>query len=63
MGLDRIDYDNTAVPAVDDLTTRAREFLRILELATDVPVQFVGTGFGTFEAITVQTPHIDLCHA
>ena len=63
MGLDRVDYDNTAVPAVDDLTTRAREFLRTLELATGVPVQFVGTGFGTFEAITVQAPHTALCHA
>jgi adenylosuccinate synthase len=63
MGLDRIDYDNTGVTTARDLTTRAQEFLRALELATEVPIEFVGTGFGTFEAITIQAPHTNLCHA
>ncbi len=51
MGLDRIDYANTEVTEPDNLTPKARKFLDELEFATGVPVEFAGTGFGTFDAI------------
>lgn len=63
MGLDRIDYANTGLTSVNDLTSTARQFLRTLETAVGVPIEFAGTGFGTFEAVTVQAPRRDLCYA
>jgi len=51
MGIDRIDYANTGATEVERLTRNARTFLDELELVTGVPVQFAGTGFGTFDAI------------
>lgn len=65
MGLDRIDHQNRGVTSVDGLTPKARQFLDVLERATGVPVEFAGTGFGTFE--TVQMTHFlqpgELAHA
>jgi adenylosuccinate synthase len=55
MGLDRIDFSNTGVNAVHDLTTKAKAFLETLERATGIPVEFVGTGFGTFDSICIAT--------
>lgn len=51
MGVDRLDYANTGVTDVNKLTQRAKRFLQNLELATAVPVEFAGTGFGTFEVV------------
>lgn len=51
MGLDRLDYANTAVTDPAMLTPAARKFLQSLELATGVPVEFAGTGFGTFDVV------------
>jgi adenylosuccinate synthase len=56
MGLDRLNYQNTGVKALSDLTSGARAFLDTLELATNVPVEVVGTGFGTFDAIRIPGP-------
>jgi adenylosuccinate synthase len=57
MGLDRLDYANTAVTEMSLLTPKARGFLDQVELATGVPVEFVGTGFGTFDSfILAVTP-------
>ena len=62
MGMDRIDYANTGVTRVDDLTSNARKFLDDLEGATEVPIEYAGTGFGTFDAIQIaarsQRPHL-----
>jgi adenylosuccinate synthase len=55
MGLDRIDYANTGVVDLRQLTSRARLFLDDLESSTGVPVEFIGTGFGTFDVVTVTT--------
>ena len=55
MGLDRIEFSNTGVNAVHDLTAKARAFLENLEHATGIPVEFVGTGFGTFDSISLAT--------
>lgn len=60
MGLDRIEFSNTGVNAVHDLTAKARAFLENLEHATGIPVEFVGTGFGTFDSISLAT---HLCEA
>jgi adenylosuccinate synthase len=51
MGLDRLDYTNTGATAVGNLTPKAHRFLTELELATGVPVEFAGTGFGTFDVV------------
>lgn len=51
MGLDRIDYANRAITEIGELTPKASWFLDELEVATGVPVEFAGTGFGTFDAI------------
>lgn len=51
MGLDRIDYANTGLTEACNLTPKARKFLDDIELATAVPVEFIGTGFGTLDAI------------
>jgi adenylosuccinate synthase len=53
MGLDRIEFSNTGVNAVHDLTAKAKAFLENLERATGIPVEFVGTGFGTFDSICI----------
>jgi len=64
MGLDRLDYANTGVSNLDELTPKARKFLDDLESATGVPVDFIGTGFGTFDSIFIAgRPHqIELSH-
>jgi adenylosuccinate synthase len=55
MGLDRLDHVNAGVTALDALTSTAVIFLSDLEGATGVPVEFIGTGFGTLDAIRVTT--------
>jgi adenylosuccinate synthase len=51
MGLDRIDYRNHSITKPDLLSLSARRFLNDIENATGVPVEFGGTGFGTFDAV------------
>lgn len=65
MGLDRIDFANTGLTEVCKLTAKARAFLEDIELSTAVPVEFVGTGFGTFDAIhpAPESHRIELSHA
>jgi adenylosuccinate synthase len=52
MGLDRLDYANTGVTEMRRLTPKARRFLEAIEFATAVPVELVGTGFGTFDSFS-----------
>lgn len=65
MGLDRIDYANTGITEMASLTPRASLFLEELEFATGVPVEFAGTGFGTFDAVCLlkKPLGVALCHA
>ena len=65
MGLDRIDFANTGVTGVEHLTPKAHTFINDLELATGVPVEFAGTGFGTFDAtiIPIKRSQPELSHA
>jgi adenylosuccinate synthase len=65
MGLDRIDYANTGMGEMASLTPRAARFLEELEFATGVPVEFGGTGFGTFDAVRLlkKPLGVALCHA
>lgn len=65
MGLDRIDYANTGATAIGGLTEKARAFLNELERATGVGIEFIGTGFGTNDAIRILTPskQVQLAHA
>jgi adenylosuccinate synthase len=52
MGLDRIDYGNTGVVDPDALTSKGRLFVDELQFSTGVPVELVGTGFGTFDCFS-----------
>jgi adenylosuccinate synthase len=65
MGLDRIHYANTGVTEVERLTPDARAFLDELELATGIPIEFAGTGFGTFDTIhlVAKSLRVELTHA
>jgi adenylosuccinate synthase len=58
MGLDRLDFANTGLKSTEALTPGARRFLNELELATKLPVEFAGTGFGTFEVIQSKVPNL-----
>lgn len=49
MGLDRLDYRNSGVQAMANLTLPAQHFLGSIQSRTGVPVEFAGTGFGTFD--------------
>ncbi|XZE35700.1 adenylosuccinate synthetase [Pirellulaceae bacterium SH501] len=51
MGIDRLDYVNRGIRSSTDLTEVAFRFLENLEAALDVRVCWIGTGFGTFEAV------------
>ena len=64
MGMDRLRYENSAVTELSGLTPNARVFLDELELKTGVPVQFAGTGFGTFDTIhlTAKSLRDELVH-
>jgi adenylosuccinate synthase len=65
MGLDRLEYANTGVTDLNKLTATARSFLDNLEMSTGVPIQFIGTGFGTFDVITapITSRHTEPAHA
>jgi adenylosuccinate synthase len=64
MGLDRLEYENLGVRDMAKLTQKARIFLDDLELATGVPIEFAGTGFGTFDAIrnAIEPCRVELSH-
>jgi adenylosuccinate synthase len=53
MGLDRLDYQNAGVRDPSGLTAHAKDFLEELQLETCVPIEFVGTGFGTFDVVRI----------
>jgi len=53
MGTDRLDFANTGMKELDLITPTARQFLSLVEVATGVPIEFVGTGFSTSEAISL----------
>ena len=57
MGLDRISYANKDVAEVEHLTQDARRFLETLESETGTPIEFGGTGFGTFDVVRILTPY------
>lgn len=65
MGLDRLDYANTGVVEPSMLTPRARTFVQQVESATGVPIEFLGTGFGTCDVVTASVPtsSVSLTHA
>jgi len=54
MGLDRLDFVNTGATSVEQLTSIALEFVARVENLSKVPVTYVGTGFGTFDAIDLR---------
>jgi adenylosuccinate synthase len=51
MGLDRIDFRNFNSTDPAELTQSAKEFVAQVERSTGVPVEIVGTGFGTLDAV------------
>ena len=65
MGLDRLTFSDTGITAFSDLSTTSRHFLCHLEGSTGVKIEVAGTGFGTFEAVTLATGALDseLLHA
>ncbi len=64
MGLDRLDFSNTGLSELTHLTPNARSFLARLEQVIRVPIEFVGTGFGTLDAIRipVESRRLELSH-
>ncbi len=56
MGLDRLDYANSGVSRIEDLSSKGRSFLNLIERATAVPIEFAGTGFGTFDVVPLGVP-------
>lgn len=63
MGLDRLDYEVTGATDTAELTTTTRQFLDTVTKETGVPVEFVGTGFGTFDVISIGTDVFLSAHA
>ena len=65
MGLDRLDYRNSGIADINKITNKAREFLERLQLSTGINIRFCGTGFGTCDAIALNSiPHLlELEHA
>lgn len=55
MGIDRLDYANSGVSKLEELSDVAKEFLRMLAQQTGVPIRWIGTGFGTWNAIHIST--------
>jgi adenylosuccinate synthase len=53
MGIDRLDYSNLGVSNLEELSGAGKEFLRMVAQQTGVPIQWIGTGFGTWDAIHV----------
>jgi adenylosuccinate synthase len=53
MGLDRLDDTNRGVTAAVQFSPRAQNFIAMLERETGVKVGFVGTGFGTYDAVNL----------
>lgn len=60
MGLDRIDHKNSGLNSSGQLSAKAKSFLREVELATAVPIEFAGTGFGTFDVVLNPTISCEL---
>ena len=54
MGLDRLDYRNRSVTSISSLTSSAVEFIAMLRKELGVPIDWVGTGFRTFDAISTR---------
>ena len=54
MGLDRLDNANQGVLEWEKVTIQAQRFVAFVENQTGVPVQFVGTGFDTMDAISLK---------
>ena len=53
MGIDRLDYANTGVTDFMRLSESGRAFLTRIQDATGVPIEYAGTGFGTFDVVKV----------
>jgi adenylosuccinate synthase len=57
MGMDRLAYANYGKTVYDELTSGTRDFLLLLWKTLGIPFNWLGTGFGTFEAINCnETP-------
>jgi len=51
MGLDRFDHKNAGASLISDLSAQSIKFVEWLESETGIPVDWIGTGFGTGDAI------------
>jgi len=63
MGIDRLDYANRGVTDLTDLSLPAQNFLDDLRSEIDVPIRWIGTGFGVRDAVSVATRPGELIHA
>jgi adenylosuccinate synthase len=59
MGLDRIDFRNQGATDHGVLTDQAKRFMDELETSTRVPISIAGTGFGTFDAIILDSHAVE----
>lgn len=58
MGVDRLDYRNRGVTSVEDLTEPATDFLDFLRSELGVPIEWIGTGFGTLDAVSTKAAFV-----
>jgi adenylosuccinate synthase len=56
MGIDRLDFGNYGARRKSDLTDRAVQFVGALQQSTGIPIEWVGTGFETRNAIFMKSP-------
>lgn len=56
MGLDRLDFRNHCVKEISQLTEETKLFIQNVEQETGIPVELIGTGFETKEALFLKIP-------
>lgn len=58
MGIDRLDYSNRGISDVAECSDKAIDLLSLLTSELKIPISWVGTGFGTFDAVSMDEAYI-----
>ena len=58
MGIDRLDYSNRGISDVAECSDKAIDYLSLLRSEFEIPISWVGTGFGTFDAVSMDGAYI-----
>lgn len=60
MGLDRIDVRNRGATQISQLTDEAVDFLMMLKSELQIPIKWIGTGFGTLDALSFHEEGVEV---